>query len=246
MIRLFRWLADFWICSFRFLFKNTSDLFRVFTVLGGLFELTKFLLLEYVFFFKFFIFLKSKPKEEYVNPTKNYIDVLKDKDKEIDKLKKELFALKSIINIKPTLSNDMKLNENYSNNHKSLSTSNRNNSNSVFKFDMKNNLNERVEVFSERSPTIKQMNNYNNFNNINLTNRNSYTSKNFMEIFNNYNTNQTNVNNSQNLNSNKNQNKPNSKNFSSTFSNFFRKSNKKTNDNSTNNILRDGFKSKFF
>jgi len=182
------------------------------------------------------------------------MEILKEKDQEIENLKWELVNMKNINTIKPTLTNDIKLNENFLNaNSKSHSTSNKNNSNTIFKFDTKNNVNERVELFSDRSPNLKNMNNFNNFNNnfqslTNLTNRNSYTSKNFMELFNNYN-NINNINNNlssstnfsslkANIRTNSNANS-NQKNFSSTFSNFFRKSNKKTIENS-NGVIRDG------
>lgn len=175
--------------------------------------------------------------------------------------------MKNIQPIKPKLSNDIKMNEHFLNvNTKSLSTSNKNHSKSIFKFDPKSNANEKVELFSDRSPNLQNLNNFNNFNNnfqnnMNLTNRNNFTSKNFIEILNN-NNNLKNLNNNDNLNDNdKNINhlsnsanfasgnhnvkshsssQRNQKNLSSTFFNFFRKSNKKNTENS-NSVLRDGF-----
>ena len=194
--------------------------------------------------------------------------MLKEKDKEIENLKRELINIKKIQPIQPTISNDIKINEHFLNvNPKSFSTSTKNNSKSIFKFDAKSNANDRVEVFSDRSPDLKNMDNFNNFsnnfqNNVNFTNRNSFTSKNFMEILHNYNNlnNINNGNNVNNFNGNVNNNLSNSanftaskpsskshssahssqKNFSSTFSNFFRKSNKKHTENS-NAVMRDGF-----
>ncbi len=199
---------------------------------------------------------------------KNYLFLLKEKEKEIENLKRELVNMKSIQPIKPTLSNDIKINEHFlCVNPKSLSTSNKNNSKSIFKLDAKSNANDAVEVFSERSPpNLQNMNNFNNFSNnfqntMNLTNRNGFTTKNFIEIMQSYN-NMNNFinNNNNNLNGNVNNNLSNSmnftaakpsskshsnahvnqKNFSSTFSNFFRKSNKKNTENS-NTVMRNGF-----
>ncbi len=199
---------------------------------------------------------------------KNYMDLLKEKDQEILYLKRELINVRnSNQNIKPKLSNDIKINDAFLNtNPKSFSTSNKCNSKTIFKFDTKfTNANEKIEVFSDRSPNLKNMNNFNNFNNfnnnINLTNRNSYSSKNFLEIFQNYNNNISNINNNLNNNLSNSTNftsiKPNArssssaignqKNFSSTLSNFFRKSNKKNSENYSHSVIRDGIaKCKFY
>jgi len=159
--------------------------------------------------------------------------------------------------VKPkTLSNDIRINENFFNNNlKSLSTSNKNNQNSNFKFDIKSRACNKIEVFSERSPKPKNSikaninqsnNNYKNNNNINLTNRNSFSSKIFIEIFNNTKKNSYTINNlSKSTNFNpikyadprsKTKININPKNFSSTFSNFFRKSSANINGNLSENI----------
>jgi len=185
---------------------------------------------------------------------KNYIEVLKEKDKEIENLKRELNIIKDNHPIKPTLANltnNINFNENFLNcNPVSLSTSNKNNSKTIFKYDTKANTKEKVELFSDRSPMLNNLNNINNFNvnyinNINLTNRHNLSSKNFMEILNNYNKlkNNNNLTSSANFKTSKNNIKShsntqrNQKNASSTFSNFFRKSNKKGSDNS-NGLMR--------
>lgn len=135
--------------------------------------------------------------------SKNYYDLLVEKDKEIEMLKNELNSIKNKNYKKsnPALLSDIgNINENF--HQKCLSTCNKYDSGSIFKFENKiiNNLYEKFDLFSERSPSIKHMSEFNNFTNTlqnsmnNLTNRNNYSSKNFLEIFNSTNNNKYNNN----------------------------------------------------
>ena len=185
----------------------------------------------------------------------NYSEIIKQKNNEIDNMKKEMNVLRKIINLKPKILNETKLNENYLNNPKSLISSNKNHSKSMVKFELKNNINEKIPLFSERSPNFKNSNNNINYNYLSSNNHNSCNTKNFMEIFNNYDDNKaTNLNNFSNeidkINNNnhiiikQNNILKKNPNLSSSLSNFFRKSNIKNKDNKNISLFR-GSKGKF-
>ncbi len=150
--------------------------------------------------------------------------MIREKDKEIESLRKEVEKLKGESNernndkkpnFRPGISRDVKFNDNFIiTNNKCSSTSNKSNPKSVFKFDTKKNkLNEKVQLFSNRGPNIKKMNKFNNFNNNlqnnSISNRNSLTSRYLTDIiynFGNLNDNLKSTKFNSNLNSNINSN----------------------------------------